>query len=89
MKSTSRPGLLDRLTFLVDHSVKKSFFYDILDTTLRHLGDKMGIKDKKPSTTTTTTTTKGAQTYEQNRNNGINNLTLDFFQNRSQISATD
>ena len=86
MKSTSRPGLLDRLTFLVDHSVKKSFFYDILDTTLRHLGDKMGIKDKKPSTTTTT---KGAQTYEQNRNNGINNLTLDFFQNRSQISATD
>lgn len=85
MKSTSRPGLLDRLTFLVDHSVKKSFFYDILDTTLRHLGDKIGIKDKKPSTTTT----KGAQTYEQNRNNGINNLTLDFFQNRSQISATD
>lgn len=85
MKSTSRPGLLDRLTFLVDHSVKKSFFYDILDTTLRHLGDKIGIKDKKPSTTTT----KEAQTYEQNRNNGINNLTLDFFQNRSQISATD
>lgn len=85
MKSTSRPGILDRLTFLVDHSVKKSFFYDILDTTLRHLGDKIGIKDKKPSTTTT----KGAQTYEQNRNNGINNLTLDFFQNRSQISATD
>lgn len=85
MKSTSRPGLLDRLTFLVDPSVKKSFFYDILDTTLRHLGDKIGIKDKKPSTTTT----KGAQTYEQNRNNGINNLTLDFFQNRSQISATD
>lgn len=85
MKSTSRSDLLDRLTFLVNHSVKKSFFYDILDTTLRHLGDKIGIKDKKPSTTTT----KGAQTYEQNRNNGINNLTLDFFQNRSQISATD
>lgn len=47
MKSTSRPVLLDRLTFLVNHSVKKSFFYDILDTTLRHLGDKMGIKDIK------------------------------------------
>lgn len=47
MKSTSRPGLLDRLTFLVNHSVKKSFFYDILDTTLRHLGDKIGIKDIK------------------------------------------